>query len=68
MGKGLQKVFKDVVNDIKQALLIFGESGSGVSYFIPEPQNFAEVTILPEDTSKTWLEATLKEINNLFNN
>ena len=31
MGKGLQKVFKAVVNDISQALPFFGESGSEVS-------------------------------------
>ena len=46
MGKGLNKVFKVVVNNISQALPILGESGSEVSYFIPEPTNFAEVTRL----------------------
>ena len=40
MGKGLQKVFKAVVNEISQDLPILGESGSKVSYFIPEPRNF----------------------------
>ena len=44
MGKGLHKVYKAVVNYISEALPIFGESGSEVSYLIPEPRNFAEVT------------------------
>ena len=35
ISKGLQKVFKVVVNDILQLLPILGESGSEVSYFIP---------------------------------
>ena len=46
----------------------FGESGSEVSHFIPEPRNFAEVTKLSENIRKPWLKATLKEINNLINN
>ena len=46
MGKGLNKVFKTVVNDILQDLSILGASRSEVSYFIPEPINFAEVTRL----------------------
>ena len=41
MGKDLQKLFKAVVNDISPALPILGESVSEVSYFIPEPRNFA---------------------------
>ena len=45
-----------------------GESGSEVSYLIPEPRNFAEVTKLSENIKKPWLKATLKEINNLINN
>ena len=44
----LHKLFKAVVNEISQVLLILGESVSEVSYFIPEPRNFAEVTILSE--------------------
>ena len=35
MGKGLHKLFKAVVNDISQALTIFGKSGSEVSYLFP---------------------------------
>ena len=46
MGEGLHKVFKTVVKDILQDLPTLGESGSEVSYFIPEPRNFAEVTKL----------------------
>ena len=34
MGKGLNKEFKAVVNDISKPLPILGESGSEVSYFI----------------------------------
>ena len=40
MGKSLHKVFKAVFNEISQALTILGESGSEVSEFIPEPENF----------------------------
>ena len=46
----------------------FGESGSKVSNFIPEPRNFAEVTELSENIRKPRLKATLKEIKNLINN
>ena len=46
MGKGLQKLFKAVVNDILQALNFLGESGSEVYYFITEPRKFSEVTRL----------------------
>ena len=46
----------------------FGESGSEVSHFIPEPRNFSEVTKLSENIRKPWLKATLKEIKNLINN
>ena len=46
----------------------FGETGSEVSHFIPEPRNFAEVTRLAESIRKPWLKATLKEIKNLINN
>ena len=35
VGKGLQKLFKAVVNYISQALAILGKSVSEVSYFIP---------------------------------
>ena len=68
MGKGLKKVFKSVVNDISQVLTILGESGSEVSYFIPDPRNFAEVTRFSYDIRKTWPKATLKEIKNLVKN
>ena len=45
-GKGLQKVFKNVVKEISKELTPLGESGSEVSLFIPEPRNFSEVTKL----------------------
>ena len=68
MGKFLQKLFKAVVNDISQALPIFGESGSEVSYFIPEPRNFVEVTRLSEEINKPCIKSTLNDIKNLINN
>ena len=43
MGKGLHNVFSMIVKEILQELTNFGESGSEVSHFIPEPRNFAEV-------------------------
>ena len=49
MGKGLHRFFKAVANDILQVLLILGESGSEVSFFIPESRNFSEVTRLSDD-------------------
>ena len=48
MGKGLHKVFSTIVKEISQELTNLGESGSEVSYFIPEPRNFAEVAKLSE--------------------
>ena len=68
MGKGLQKLLKTVVNEISEALPILGESGSEVSHLIPEPRNFEEVKILPEDIRKHWLKENLNYINNLINN
>ena len=68
MGKGLHRFFSTIVSDILQELTNFGETGSEVSHFIPEPRNFAEVTRLAENIRKPWLKATLKEIKNLINN
>ena len=68
MGKGLHKVFKTVVREILQELTHLRESGSEVSHFITEPRNFAEVKKLSDNIKKTWLKATLTEINNLINN
>ena len=68
MGKGLHKVFSTIVKEILQKLTNFGESGSEVSHFIPEPRNFSEVKKLSENIRKPWLKATLKEINNFINN
>ena len=49
MGKDLHKVFSTTVKEIFQELTNFGESGSEVFHFIPEPRNFAEVTKLSEN-------------------
>ena len=68
MVKGLHNLFKAIVNDISQCLPILGESGSEVSYFIPEPRKFSQVTILSEDINKPWLKATLKEIKKSIKN
>ena len=68
MGKGLQKLFKNVARYISQDLPPLGESGSEVSHIIPEPRNFAEVTKLIVEIKKPWLKATLKDIKNLINN
>ena len=68
MGKGLHKVFSTIVKELSQELTNFGETGSEVSHFIPEPRKFAEVTKLSENIRKPWLKATHKEIKNLTNN
>ena len=68
MGKGLHKVFKTVVKEISQDLLPLGESGSEVSYFVPEARNFSKVTKLSDEINKPLLKATQKYIKNLINN
>ena len=68
MGKGLHKVFSNIVKEILQELTNLGESGSEVSHFILEPRNFAEVTKFSENIRKPLLKATLMEIKNLINN
>ena len=68
MDKGLHKVFKTVVKEILQDLPILGESGSEVSYFIPEPRNFSKFTKLSDGIKKPWLKTAPKEIKNLINN
>ena len=68
MCKILHKVLKTVVKEISQYLLYLGESGSEVSYFVPQPRNFSEVTKFSYDIKKPWLKATQKEIHNLINN
>ena len=68
MGKVLHKVFKTIVKEILQDLPPLGESGSGVSHFIPEPRNFSEVKKLLEDIMKNWPKATQQEIKNFINN
>ena len=61
-------MLKTSVKDIYQDLPPLGESGSEVSYFIPYPRNFDEVTKLSDEIKKTWLKATQKKINNITNN
>ena len=68
MGKYLHKVFKAIMKEIWQDLPNMGESGSEVSFFIPEPRNFSEVTIFLDDIKKPWIKATQKKIKNLINN
>ena len=51
-----------------QELTNFGETGSEVSHFIPEPRNFAEVKKMSKNIRKPWLKATLKVKRNLINN
>ena len=41
MGKGLHRIFSTIVSEISQELTNFGETGSEVPHFIPEPRNFA---------------------------
>ena len=43
-----------------QVLPILGESGSEVSYFIPDPRNFAEVNRLSDDIKKPWIKNLIK--------
>ena len=60
-GKCSHKLLSTIVKEISQELTNFGESGSEVSHFIPEPVNFAEVTKLSENIRKPWLKATLRD-------
>ena len=64
MGKGLHKVFANVVKEILTDLPLLGESGSKVSHFIPEPKNFSKVTKLSDDIKKPWLNTNEKKIKN----
>ena len=59
MGKALHKKNKAVVNEISIFLPILGESGSEVSYFIPDTRNFSEVTRFSDDIKKPFLKAKL---------
>ena len=60
MSKILHKVFNAVFNENFPVLPIFGESVSEVSYFVPKPKNFAEVTRFSEDIKKPCLKANQK--------
>ena len=68
LGKGLQKVLKTIVKYISQNLPPLGESGSEISYFIPEPRNFSEVAKISYDINKHWLNTTEKGIKNIIDN
>ena len=68
LGKGLQKVFYTVVKENFQYLPTLVSSDFEVSYFIPEPRNVFEVTMLSDDINKPWLKETQKEIKNIINN
>ena len=65
IGKGLHKVFKNVVNELNNSLTTLGESVLEVSNFIPEPRNLLEFTKLPAGVKTSLLNATLKEIKEL---
>ena len=60
MGKGLHKLFKNVMKDISQEFPPLGESVSEVSHFITESTKFAKLSKLSDDKKKPWLQATLK--------
>ena len=68
MGKGLHKVFQDVINELNNTLLTLVESRSEVSHLIPELRNFSEVTRLSAEIKKTSLKENFKEMNNVINN
>ena len=68
MVKGLHKVFKYVVDELNNSLHTLSETGSEVSYFIPEPRNLSKVTRLPTNVKKSWSKSTFKEIKHLINN
>ena len=57
---GLHKVFKTYVKYISQDLPPWGESGSEVSYFIPEPRNVFEVTKFFRQHTETLSKVNLK--------
>ena len=41
MGRVLHKVYRAVVNELSEELSILEKFESELSYFIPEPRNFA---------------------------
>ena len=53
---------------MSQDLPPLGESGSGVSHFIPEPRNFSEVTKFSDEIKKSWVKATLRVIRKIIHN
>ena len=67
-GYSFTQSVSDCCRIILQDLPVLGESGSEVSYFIPQFRNFYEVAILSDDIKKPWIKATQKGIKNLINN
>ena len=59
MGKGLNKVFKVVVNEFKKSFLI-KENQDQKCHTFSRTFVFAEDTRLPSYVEKAWLKATLK--------
>ena len=55
MGYGLHKAFKAVIKEILQYLSPLCESGSEVSYFIPEAINVSKVKKLSDNIKKPWM-------------
>ena len=68
MGNVLHKIFRDVLNELNHLLPNLGESGSGLSHFIPEHSDFSEVVRLSAGVKKAWLKSTFKETKNVINN
>ena len=68
MRKVLHKIFRDVLNELNHLLPNLGESGSGLSHFIPGHSDFSEVVRLSAGVKKAWLKATLKQTKNVINN
>ena len=62
----------DILQSCFEPLFLYaiGQYGhlTKVSYFIPDPRNFYEMTILSDGIKKYWLKATLKDIKNIINN
>ena len=67
-GNFLHKIFKIVVKKLNNSLPSLGWLGFEVSNFTPEPNNFAEVYILPAEVKKAWLKENFKETKNIINN
>ena len=58
--KSFTQGFQVVKKELKSSLPSQVESGSELSYLIPETINFAQVNRFPTGTRKSWLKETLK--------